>query len=356
MVDQTIYFLDDHTPELAVRQIFGRQRSPSKLCLLFAGLGLLTLDCIVHLGEDPATVRKTFTRIIDGDNKLGSDLDEQYGNWLTILAIWQSCKRLVYAAAARHAKILEDPASCPALPHDDHVDFRAQFVLAHPDIILVDCREPHKLFVEMISVTSLFTARFPFTKLTRCGSALIPLFKEQEWIRLRFTASSLLSSTKMWHNLFCRRIYGSPPRVLRGAGIPGHLRVLCQGWSDHVHSGAPGVQAGDPDLFRLFWADKIFRTKVARLTSVDRCTSSPRHSCTRSWVDPGPIGSGLSVMPAGSKQPALRLPLLPVKASGSLAQFLKTLRSLRRQVFLCRSSRRPSVFEAQETEEYCSSS
>ena len=111
-----------------------------------------------------------------------------------------------------------------------------------------------------------------------------------------------------------------------------------------------------PDLFRLFWADKFFRTTVARLTIVDRCTSSPRHSCTRSWVDPGPIGSGLSVIPAGSKQPALRLPLLPVKASGSLAQFLKTLRSLRRQVSLCRSSRRPSVFEAQETEEYRSSS
>ena len=205
-------------------------------------------------------------------------------------------------------------------------------------------------------MTSLFTARFPFAKLTRCGSALIPLFKEQKWIRLRFTASSLLSSTKMLRNLFCIIISGSPPRVLRGAGIPGHLRVLCQGWSDHVHSGAPGVQAGDQDLFRLFWADKFFRTKVARLTSVDRCTSSPRHSCTRSWVDPGPIGSGLSVMRAGSKQPALRLPLLPVKASGSLAQFLKTLRSLRRQVSLCRSSRRPSVFEAQETEEYRSSS
>ena len=100
MLDQTIYFLDDHTPELAVRQIFGRQRSPAKLCRLFAGLGLLTLDCVVHLGEDPATVRKTFTRIIDGDNQLGSDLDEQDCNWFTISAIWQSCKRLVYAAAA----------------------------------------------------------------------------------------------------------------------------------------------------------------------------------------------------------------------------------------------------------------
>ena len=80
MVDHTIYFDDDHTPELAVRQIFGRQRSPAKLCLLFAGLGLLTLDRIAHLGEDPATVRRTFARIIDGDDKLGSQLAKQEGN------------------------------------------------------------------------------------------------------------------------------------------------------------------------------------------------------------------------------------------------------------------------------------
>ena len=85
------------------------------------------------------------------------------------LAIWQSCKRLVYAAAARHAKILEDPASCPALPHDDHVDFRAHFVLAHPDIILVDCREPHKLFVERISRDVFVHGSVPFYKIDEMG-------------------------------------------------------------------------------------------------------------------------------------------------------------------------------------------
>ena len=162
MVDHKIYFDDDHTPELAVRQIFGRQRSPAKLCLLFAGLCLLTLDRIAHLGEDPATVRRTFTRIIDGDDKLGFQLAEQDCNWFTVLAIWQSCKRLVFAAASRHTKILEDPVNCHALPHDDHVDFRARFVLAHPDIILVDCKEPHKTLVERISRDVFVHGSVPF--------------------------------------------------------------------------------------------------------------------------------------------------------------------------------------------------
>ena len=53
MVDRTIYSDKDHTPEQAVRNIFGRQRAPTKLCLLFAEFSLLTFDRIAQLGEDP---------------------------------------------------------------------------------------------------------------------------------------------------------------------------------------------------------------------------------------------------------------------------------------------------------------
>ena len=87
MVDHTAYSDIDTTPELAVRNIFGRQRAPAKLCLLFAGCGLLTSDCNSQLGQDPASVRKTFSPIIDGDDKLGAHLSEQECNWLTVLAI-----------------------------------------------------------------------------------------------------------------------------------------------------------------------------------------------------------------------------------------------------------------------------
>ena len=40
--------------------------------------------------------------------------------------------------ASRHAKILEDPTICRALPQDDHIDFRERFMLAHPDMIMVE--------------------------------------------------------------------------------------------------------------------------------------------------------------------------------------------------------------------------
>ena len=71
MVDRTNYFDKDHTPEQAVRNIFGRQRAPTKLCLLFAQFGLLTVDSIAQLGDDPSSVGNTFSRILDGDVKIG---------------------------------------------------------------------------------------------------------------------------------------------------------------------------------------------------------------------------------------------------------------------------------------------
>ena len=162
MVDRTIYSDKDHTPEQAVRNIFGRKRAPTKLCLLFAEFCLFTFDRIAQLGEDPSTVRKTFSRIVDGDVKLGETVTEQECNWLTVLAVWQSCKVLVTAMASRHAKILEDPAICPALPQDDHIDFRQRFILTHPGMIMVECREPHKKFLERISRDVALFESVPF--------------------------------------------------------------------------------------------------------------------------------------------------------------------------------------------------
>ena len=89
-------------------------------------------------------------------------LTEQERNYLTVLAIWHSCKVLVTAMASRHAKILEDPTICPALPQDDHVDFRERFILAHPDMFLIENKEPHMNFVERISRDVALFGSVPF--------------------------------------------------------------------------------------------------------------------------------------------------------------------------------------------------
>ena len=64
--------------------------------------------------------------------------------------------------ASRHAKILDDPTICPALPQDDHIDFRGRFILAHPDVIMVECREPRKKSVEIFSRDVALYGSVPF--------------------------------------------------------------------------------------------------------------------------------------------------------------------------------------------------
>ena len=53
MVDRTKY-PDDKVPDLALRQVFGRQRLPEDLCLLMANCKLLNVESFAMLGDSIA--------------------------------------------------------------------------------------------------------------------------------------------------------------------------------------------------------------------------------------------------------------------------------------------------------------
>ncbi|OLQ04162.1 hypothetical protein AK812_SmicGene12771 [Symbiodinium microadriaticum] len=93
----TEFFIKDKIPELALRQIFGRQHA---------------------LGRA--------------------------GGY----AIWKSSSTLQEHVATRRAKMEEDPSKIPEIPGEDHAKFREIFVNQHPDVILTYMREPHRKFVE----------------------------------------------------------------------------------------------------------------------------------------------------------------------------------------------------------------
>ena len=273
MVDHTAYSNIDTTPELAVRNIFGRQRAPAKLCLLFAGCGLLTSDRISQLGQDPASVRKTFSLIIDGDDKLGAHLSEQECNWLTVLAIWQSCKKLVSAAASRHAKIFEDPTNCPALPHDVHVDSRARFMLVNPDMIMIEGREPHKMFVERISRDVVLHGSVPFYEV------------DEMWLRsdtidrrvgLAPPVEYFAKASQIGETIVTIRSEEEFMDRLHAFFVALEYLAICEfSVKDGPITYIQELQAfrrKTPDFACLFRADKFFRKKIARLTIDDRCT------------------------------------------------------------------------------------
>ena len=61
------------------------------------------------------------------------------------MALVPCSSRAIRHEASSHE---EDPNKVPELAQEDHAEFRARFVTAHPDVILLDAKEPHKKFVE----------------------------------------------------------------------------------------------------------------------------------------------------------------------------------------------------------------
>ena len=151
MVDRTVYPLGMEVPAPAVRQIFARCKVPPEVCLKIAGAGLGSVEMIAVMGESHATVRASFAALCGGDLAVHADLAPREKIFLWMLAVWAACSKLHEQQSLRRAKMEEDPHVIPTIQAEDLCDFRARFCTAHPDVVMLDTREPHKKFVERIS-------------------------------------------------------------------------------------------------------------------------------------------------------------------------------------------------------------
>ena len=77
MVDRTVYPDKDKVPELALRQIFGRQKLPESLCLLMADKGMLLVERMAMLGDNIVSVKATLKAIVGDNPKFGIDAPAQ---------------------------------------------------------------------------------------------------------------------------------------------------------------------------------------------------------------------------------------------------------------------------------------
>ena len=150
MVDRTVYPVDME-PSTAVRQIFARSKVPSEICLLFAKADLRSIEMISVLGDSHDKVRARFTTICGGDAALGATEALREKALLWACAIWTACCKLHEVSSTQRAKMESDPNIIPSVPRDDVADFRARFAGAHPDIVLLDSKEPHKKFIERLN-------------------------------------------------------------------------------------------------------------------------------------------------------------------------------------------------------------
>ena len=149
MVDRTVY-ADTHTPDLPLRQVFGRQRVHTDLCKLAADSGLLTIGQFAMLGDTITEAKAALKSIITDHAKLGSTPPAQELSLTTLAAVWKTCSTMQDQFATRRAKMEEDPSKVPEIPGEDHAEFREIFVKRHPDVLLPMHREPHRKFVERV--------------------------------------------------------------------------------------------------------------------------------------------------------------------------------------------------------------
>ena len=148
-MDRTKY-PEDQVPELAVCQIFGRQKLESDLCLLLAASGLTSIERLAMLGASISSVKTTVKAIVDDETKFGNTAAKRELALTQLAAVWKAASTLQEHVSARRARMEEEPNKVPEIPGEDHAEFREVFVQAHPDMLLTYHREPHRKFVERI--------------------------------------------------------------------------------------------------------------------------------------------------------------------------------------------------------------
>ena len=91
-----------------LRQVFGRHKTPSEVCLLFANNNLLSIEVVAVLGDSHDSVRKNFAMLIGGEDVLGNSDQVKTLRLIQVIAVWISCSHLNACTAQRRAK-MEEP-------------------------------------------------------------------------------------------------------------------------------------------------------------------------------------------------------------------------------------------------------
>ena len=271
MVDRTQYADADHTPVIALRQIFGRLGLKEQLCRAAADAGLLKVEVFAMLGETAGPVKDNLKTMIPED-KLGASAAAQELSLMQLGAVWHSCHALQNQFAARRAKMEEDPNKVPEMAQEDHAEFRTRFVTAHPDVILLDAKEPHKKFVEKLSRDFLVHGMVPFYQASQIRTRSDAIVQKAG---LSKSAEDLLTITKAGepdpvtdaqtlmnriHALFMALEYLNICTYSKGAGTLRYLQEL-----EQFRSDCPGLP-------NLITADGLIRKKVHRLQAEQRQT------------------------------------------------------------------------------------
>ena len=165
----------------------------------------------------------------------------------------------------------EDPHKVPELSQETHGDFRALFLLAHPDSVINSWNEPHKKFVERINRDFTVNGTVPFyevgemrtrsetiaqkTGLAPSADQLVKLCKVDE------VSSSVATEEEVFQRLHAYFMALEMLNICAFSAADGPIKYINELQKfRRVNSG----------LSTLLRADKLIRQMVAELNTDDR--------------------------------------------------------------------------------------
>ena len=166
----------------------------------------------------------------------------------------------------------EDPNKIPELSQEDHAEFRDRFVQVHPDVILIDAKEPHKKFVERLSRDFLIHGIVPFYEPAEIRTRADVIVVKSGLSR---NAEDLLSIsradqpepvtdvTTLFHRLHAFFMALEYLNICAFSRVEGPLKYLQE--LEQFRSECPGLPF-------LMAADRAIRKKIFRLLSEQRAT------------------------------------------------------------------------------------
>ena len=147
-VDSTPYTADAR-PDQTLRQVLHTASVPEAFRLRLAEVGVLTNDVMANLGESPQAFVQNIKALLTGDNPFG-EAPQSIIVEAKLVSSWRKSRALMESTDSKRSKLMEDPHKIPEIPIHEYNSYRANFVARHPDVLVVDYKEPHKKFLERL--------------------------------------------------------------------------------------------------------------------------------------------------------------------------------------------------------------
>ena len=188
-----------------------------------------------------------------------------------MISAWKKSKTHSEHNETLKNKLRQDPSLIPEIPVGEYNDFRARFVERHPDLNILEYREPHKKFIERMLRDQIMHDVIPAYKigemklrsetvvhkanLTHTADLLLQVSKEEQPVAVSSEADAINQVTAFF-------------MALKDLGVMTHSKFTKV--NGKITGGALSY-LGELEK-RMVLADETFRKKVHDLMVEDRAT------------------------------------------------------------------------------------